>query len=288
MNAVVETFDVTVIVTTRNEEGNIANCLNSIKRQIYPQEKIEIIVVDNNSSDRTFEIARQFTDKIYTKGPERSAQRNLGVEKAKGKYILYLDADMVLSKNLIEECMHECEENNYIALYIPERVVGDGFWIKVRDFERNFYNAGYIDAVRFVKREKFLESGGFDESLSGPEDWDFDRRIKELGRVKLVNSLLYHNEGKFDFKKYFRKKKYYAKTFDRYIKKWGRSDQIVRKQLGFYYRLFGVFFENGKWRRLIKHPFLAIGMYILRFFVGVIFVFSKCCQSFGKKMVKAS
>jgi glycosyltransferase involved in cell wall biosynthesis len=50
------TMEVSVIVTTRNEEKNIANCLNSIKSQTYPQEKIEIIVVDNNSIDRISDV----------------------------------------------------------------------------------------------------------------------------------------------------------------------------------------------------------------------------------------
>jgi glycosyltransferase involved in cell wall biosynthesis len=44
---------VSVIITTKNEERHIANCLESIKTQTYPCEKIEIIVVDNNSTDRT-------------------------------------------------------------------------------------------------------------------------------------------------------------------------------------------------------------------------------------------
>lgn len=72
---------VSVIVTTKNEEGHITNCLKNIKAQTYPQDKIEIIVVDNNSSDKTKEIAKEYTDKVYNCGPERSAQRNFGVRK---------------------------------------------------------------------------------------------------------------------------------------------------------------------------------------------------------------
>lgn len=83
---------VSVIITTKNEEKNIASCLESIKNQTYPQEKIEIIVVDNDSIDKTKEIALKYTDKVYNFGPERSAQRNFGVRQAKGKYILYLDS----------------------------------------------------------------------------------------------------------------------------------------------------------------------------------------------------
>jgi len=63
---------------------------------------MEIIVVDNNSQDKTKEIAYRYTDKVYNFGPERSAQRNFGVKQAAGKYILYLDADMVLSENVMK------------------------------------------------------------------------------------------------------------------------------------------------------------------------------------------
>ncbi len=178
---------VSVIVTTKNEEKNIANCLRSIVNSINSINSInplnslnpfiEIIVIDNNSSDNTVKIAKQFTDKVYNKGPERSAQRIFGVEKAKGKYILYFDADMILSENIIEECINKCESKNYIALYIPERIIGQGFWIKVKDFERSFHNATVIDCVRFMREDAAEEIGGFDESFTGPEDWDFDRRL---------------------------------------------------------------------------------------------------------------
>ncbi|MBU4299200.1 glycosyltransferase [Patescibacteria group bacterium] len=51
---------VSVVITTKNEEKNIENCLKSILNQTYPRDKIEIIVVDNNSSDRTKEIVQTF------------------------------------------------------------------------------------------------------------------------------------------------------------------------------------------------------------------------------------
>ena len=99
---------VSVVVTTKNEERNIANCLESIKNQNLSSLSIEAIVVDNNSTDKTVEIVKshchceakqkQSHIRLYNFGPERSAQRNFGIKQANGKYILYLDADMILSK----------------------------------------------------------------------------------------------------------------------------------------------------------------------------------------------
>ncbi len=260
--------DVSVIITTRNEENNIVACLESARKQTYPAEKIELIIVDNNSKDKTKELARKYTDKVYNYGPERSAQRNYGVRQAEGRYILYLDADMTLSMPLIAECVGKCEKEQRIALYIPERIIGRGFWIRVRDFERSFYNATCIDAVRFVRKDRFLEIGGFDETLTGPEDWDFDRRIKVEGGIDIINSPIYHNEGNFTLKEYLDKKLYYIQYFDQYINKWGRNDPIVKKQLGFYYRYISVFIENGKGRKLIIRPVFSFALLFLRGLVG--------------------
>ena len=140
---------VSVIVTTKNEQHKIRACLESLLKQSMPP--LEIIVVDNFSVDNSSEIAHEFGAIVFQIGPERSAQRNYGVEKAQGKYILYLDADMRLSPKVIEECVNRCEADPEVTgVYIPEIIVGKGFWIKVRRFERSFYDGTVIDAVRFL------------------------------------------------------------------------------------------------------------------------------------------
>jgi glycosyltransferase involved in cell wall biosynthesis len=266
---------VTIIVTTKNEEKNIENCYKAVHNQTIPRDKLEIVLIDNSSTDRTKEISKPYVDEIYNVGPERSAQRNYGFEHAKSNWVLYLDADMRIEPTVIEECLAAVENNpEIIGIYVPEKVVGEGFWINVRNFERSFYDATCIDAARFIKKEAFLGIGGFDTSMSGPEDWDLDRRLLEKGKLALIKSHLNHDEGAFSFKTYFGKKKYYAKSFDTYAKKWN-NDGMVKKQLGFYYRFIGVFIENGKWKKLISHPFLAFGMYFLRFLVGITFLKSK-------------
>lgn len=259
---------VSIIVTTKNEERNISTCLRSVKDQTYPQ--VEVILVDNFSSDSTAALAKEFINKVYIKGPQRSAQLNYGVQMANGKYILYLDADMILSKGVVAECVDACEIYRYVALYIPETITGKGFWIKVRNFERSFYTATCIDAARFVRKDGFLEVGGFDENLLfGPDDWDFDRRIKELGPVGVISAPLYHNEGLFNPRKYLRKKARYTEAINSYVKKWGGDDSEVKRQVGAWYRLFGVFIYNGKWRYLMRYPLLAFGMFFLRVMVGL-------------------
>lgn len=296
---------VSIVITTKNEEKNIENCLKSIKYQTYLN--IEIIVVDNFSSDRTKEIARQYTDLVFDKGPERSAQRNFGmIEKSNGDYVMFLDADMIMAPNVVEKCITKIHQESYLALHIPEIVLGKKFFSKVRRFERTFYNGTVIDGARFFKKDEFVKVGGFDETMSGPEDWDIDKKlqvssskyqvkgiglldfeqnndietwplykfIKERGvDPKDFGAVIYHNEAEFDLGKYLNKKGYYAKSFDTYIAKWGKEDPDIKKQLGFYYRFVGVFIENGKWKQLLAHPLLTLGMYFLRGLVGLKFLF---------------
>lgn len=262
-----------VVVTTRNEEKNIENCLRSIKAQTF--KNIELIVVDNFSEDKTAEIAKKYAAKVYFKGKERSSQRNYGAQVASGKYLLYLDADMILSPTVVAECVEECENNIAGAVYIPERIIGKGFWIKVRDFERSFYTGTVIDAVRFVRRDLFEKAGGFDESLIGPEDWDFDRKIRKFSRTGIISTPLHHNEGNFNIKRYLKKKNYYADGIKKYVVKWGSDDSETIKQTSSWYRLVGVFVEKGKWKKLITHPIKTIGVYSLRFMVGIDYLRSR-------------
>ncbi|MFA5047580.1 MAG: glycosyltransferase [Patescibacteria group bacterium] len=293
---------VSVVVTTQNEEKNIGNCLESIKNQTYPVEKIEIVVVDNNSSDATKKIAAGYSDKIYNFGPERSAQRNYGIRSAKGEFVIFADADMIFHPLLLEACVGSLKEG-FSALHISETVLGESFWSQVRRFERGFYDGTVIDGARFFRQKDFLSIGGFDETMSGPEDWDLDKKLKKLAKIQLLSYNLktggrfnvgswsqfnfvknkgvdpcacgvciFHNEAEFDLKKYLAKKVYYAGSFGAYINKWGKDDQDIKKQFGLWYRYFGVFLEQGKWQKLIFHPHLALGMYVLRLLVGAAYL----------------
>jgi glycosyltransferase involved in cell wall biosynthesis len=270
---------VSVVITTKNEEKNIANCLKSIAGQTYSN--IEIIVVDNNSQDKTKEIALKYTDYVYDKGPERSAQRNYGmIEKSQGKYVMFVDADMILSPKLIKDCGEFINKENCAALQISEIVMGNSFWSQVRRFERSFYDGTVIDGARFFKKDKFVEVGGFDETMSGPEDWDIDKKIKAIGKIGLVpkngeEAVIYHNEAEFNLKKYLNKKGYYAQSFVGYINKWGKDDEDIKKQFSLSYRYCGVFLENGKWKKIFAHPILTFGMYFLRGMVGAVYLARK-------------
>jgi glycosyltransferase involved in cell wall biosynthesis len=287
---------VSIVVTTRNEEKNIGRCLQSVVNQTY--KNFELIVIDNNSTDETTNIASSFTSLVFNMGPERSAQRNFGLLKvAKGQYLIYVDADMILTPELIQNCVKQMESEELDALFIPEIVLGRSFFAKIRRFERSFYNGTSIDAVRFFQKDVFLRSGGFDETLfrfGSGEDWDLDKKIRTLGKVSTLKPLVHdaaiahwiaelisesnlklnsrwvgilHNETEAKLLTYLKKKRYYASGFDGYISKWGKNDPDIKKQFGIIYRAIGVFFENGKWILVMKSPHLYISVLFLKFLV---------------------
>lgn len=265
---------VSVIIPTRNAAVFLADCLAAVRAQDFPADALEIIVVDNFSTDDTPAVAAQPGVRFFQHGPERSAQRNFGAAQATGEFLLFLDADMVLTPGVVRACLTALAAPEIVAAFIPERIIGDGFWIEVRNFERSFYHATAIDAVRFIRRSAFVAVGGYDTGLSGPEDWDLDRRLAARGRFTLADTHLAHNEGKFAIGRYIRKKAYYARNFDAYFAKWGR-DAITRRQFGFWYRYAGVFLEQGKWKRFLAHPVYALGVYWLRFLVGLVYLRSR-------------
>ena len=135
-------------------------------------------MVDNASTDRTKEVARKFTEEVYDTGPERSAQRNLGMlSLARGAYVMYLDADMIASPDLVAACVSRLSRGDCVALHVPEIVLGRSFFSRVRRFERRFYDGTVVDAARFFRRDVLAGVGGFDETITGIEDRDLDWKI---------------------------------------------------------------------------------------------------------------
>ena len=153
--------------------------------------------------------------------------------------------------------------------------MGNSFWCRVRRFERSFYDGTVIDCVRFISKKAFDAVKGFDENMSGPEDWDFDKKIRLIGKTALVKTPIYHNEQNFNLLQYLNKKSYYIKSFDAYIKKWGKDDTDIKKQFGVYYRYVGVFIERGRWKKLIAHPILTLGVLFLKGCIGIVYLVSR-------------
>lgn len=252
---------VSLIITTKNEEKVLGKLLKSIKKQTY--KNYEIILVDNNSTDNTENVAKMMVVKIFNFGPERSAQRNFGAKKVKGEYLLFLDADMELARNVVKECMEMMQKDSKVgALVIPEQSIAKTFWEKVKAFERSFYNqqkGDFItDAARFFRRSIFVSIGGYDENITGPEDWDITDRVRSSGfTIGRIKARIYHHERIPSLFSLLKKKFYYGLKAHIYIEK----QKIPFLNPKTVYFLRPVFY--GKFDKIISHPILSLGMFIM-------------------------
>lgn len=267
---------VSVIIPTKNSSAFLEVCLVSIKKQTY--KKIEIIVVDNGSTDDTKKIAKKYANKLFNKGPERSAQRNYGARNATGEFLLFIDSDMELSPEVVRSCVKKItEKKNTLALVIPEKSVGVGFWAKCKALERSFYvGVNWIEAARFYSKKSFEQLGGYDEMNTGTEDYDLPQRlVSKMGSSSIgrINNYIVHNEGRLSLIKTLSKKIYYAKKLKRYI---ATNQCSFNKQSSLFER-YKLFFKAPK--KLLKEPTVGLGMIFMKtvefFFAGIAYLISK-------------
>ncbi|MFT4311010.1 MAG: glycosyltransferase [Candidatus Woesearchaeota archaeon] len=104
---------ISVIIPAYNEEKNIVNCIKSVKASNYPQEKLEIIVVDDGSTDKTVKLAKKLGVKILKlnhKGKPNAL--NEGIKKSKHDFVLTIDADTVLDKDCIKNIVFPFKESD--------------------------------------------------------------------------------------------------------------------------------------------------------------------------------
>lgn len=239
---------VSVLIPSYNSAQFIKRCLEGIKNQSYKNK--EIIVIDRNSTDETLKIAKRFADKVYTFGPERAAQVNYGAREAKGKYLYRVDSDFVLEKDVIKQCVEECEKEELDGIAVHNTSAeGLGFWAEVRKFERNTYkDDNLIVAIRFFTKRAWEEIGGFDEMLFGPEDYDFHNRFVKKGfRWGRIDAIERHLGEPKSIKDVWNKHYFYGKQMVLYFKKYPMiaSKQFIpiRKS---YIRHFGEIFVHPK------------------------------------------
>jgi len=249
---------VSVIIPTYNSEKTLFKCLESIRNQTYPN--IETIIVDKFSCDDTQRIANLYNVIIIIEDLGMSAARNRGISESRGKYILSIDSDMELSSTVIEDCLKLITENDDIGgIRIPERSVGTSFWVKVRDFERSFYDNTDIESARFFIKDLVFKVNGYDEDVTFYEDSTLPQKIEKLGfnvKARVISNIIHH-ENEFSIFKWLKKKYNYEKTGWIYRNKYR---EYSKKQMNLLYR-FGLFLKE---RRFYSKPILATGVLTLK------------------------
>ncbi|MEK7572820.1 MAG: glycosyltransferase family A protein [Patescibacteria group bacterium] len=254
---------VSIVIPTKNSAAFLEGCLKSIKNQTY--KNIEIIVVDNNSTDETKEIANKYRAKIYDYSPkvkkgtfDAPHKRNYGVKKAKGEFVYYLDADMELSKNVVEEALSLCK-TGCAAVIAPEESFGKGVWASAKNLERQCYwGDDSVEAPRFFKKSIWKRVGGLDKSLGGGgDDWDLYQKLLINGyKVARTKSVVGHNEGNLKLTKLIKKRFMYGKDSLKYISKRPKEGLIS------YFPVRRAYIKN--WRLFASRPKDTILFIIMR------------------------
>ena len=222
---------VSFVVPTKNAARTIAACVRSLRQQAYPS--IEIILVDNHSSDRTCEIAAEYVDQVIVAGPERCAQRNIGAAASTGEIVVFVDADMVLEPGIAAEAALLIGAGELDALVLPEQAFGENFFAECRSLEKRLYLGDpSVEAARAIRRSLFDAVGGWDETLTAGEDWDLSDRLRAAGcRMGRTAGQVWHDEGTVRLFAQFKKKRYYGRWVAEFVARGGASGHLARTSL---------------------------------------------------------
>ncbi len=215
---------VSVIIPAMNAARTIEDCLDSV-RESNPA---EIIVVDGNSTDRTVEIARKYTDRIYSdggRGPSYAHQ--LGAEQATQPHIAYVDADTVLPQGTLAQLLAELKASDNVSMTATMVAANMSTYCeRVTDWNsrlRQTRRGGGLFAT-VLKRETVLKYP-FDAAIKPVgDDKDFLMRVEREGYKAGTSSALVYHRHLADLRSLFKSRLTYGRGSARFIRKYGPWD----------------------------------------------------------------
>lgn len=207
-------IEVSIIVPCRNEEKFIGKCLDSLLRQDFSKDKMEILIVDGRSEDRTRKIIKNYITKYplikLLDNPNKFTPfgLNIGVKKAKGEIIIRMDAHAIYEKDYVSKCPKYLKEydvdnvggviktlvkeNTLIAKAIAQ-VLSHPFGAGSSYFRIGSKVPRFVDTVfgGCYKKEIFDKIGLFNENLKRSQDLEFNLRLKRAGgKILLVPEIM--------------------------------------------------------------------------------------------------
>jgi len=186
---------VSVVVPSYNSASTLRECLKSIQNQDYAD--IEIIVIDDNSKDKSVEIAEKFHARVIRNEQNMGAAeaRNIGARKAKGQALLFVDSDVVLENGLISKAVNYMTEHRevdaVVGVFNPKNRFRNFasqykhlylcYYFKKQDLKVHYLNTSFT----MVRKKVFSEFNGFDAGISKSisEDIELGMRMAESGKV---------------------------------------------------------------------------------------------------------
>lgn len=276
-------IDVSFVVIARNEEKNIGSCIKSVLDAAKDIDS-EVIVVDSASTDRTREIVGGYPAKIVgLSGSNRltaSAGRYVGSLYAKGKYIFFVDGDMILDPGFLPHAIEYLSKNSNVAVsgWITQGDTLDPYLKTIGDSLRETR----VDEVRevktlygtFVLRKSFILEENFDPFLFAGEEGELcDRAIRNGYKLKLLPHRLAHHvvDRQFGVMDVIRKKPRFSFGEGQVLRRSFRNKSIfLRLYVSRFNFLYAIFALSG-----IVGAMLAIyhGLYHLIYLWIICFIF---------------
>jgi succinoglycan biosynthesis protein ExoA len=289
-------YDVSVIIPCFNEEKTIQLLLDAILNQNFPIEKIEVIISDAISSDKTRErildfeksnpsLAIRIVDNIKRTIP---AALNLAADSAKGEYLIRLDAHSIPNKDYILNSINIlrvekaqnvggiweiCPGDESCMARSIARAVSHPFGAGDAAY-RLSSEAGYVDTVPFgaFRKELFVKSCGYDENLLTNEDYEFNTRLRQNGgKIWLDPSIKAKYFARKDLKSLGSQYWRYGFWKNRMLRKFPKSlrlRQAIPPLFVLFMILFGLLAISVPIARIIF--FTGLGLYFLTLLISSI------------------
>ncbi len=267
-----------IIICTYNREEELKKCLYSLIEQSYTKKDFEAIIVDNNSTDKTNKIFQDFQKKltnaryIVEKKQGLSHARNKGFDVSRGKYLVYLDDDVILPKNYISNIKKVINKYNPDILggpIYPYYTTPKPFWYKdsyeTRKYENKsgFSTSCNISGGNFIIKKVVLKKTGkfnIQFGMIGDKDWlgeerevlEIYRKIIPINKQKVFYDLdcfLNHHVPKKKIKLFYLINRSFigGRALARIYKKHNIDPKIGKnKQLGLIGKFLNNLYEIGK------------------------------------------
>lgn len=283
---------VSVIIPIRNEEGYIKHCIDSVVAQDFPEDALELILVDGMSCDKTVEIIKRYMENYkfikLLSNPKKTVQfaLNIGIENATGTYIVRMDAHSEYETDYISKCVEYLEKTKAQNVGGPmiakgktnlQKVIAAAYHSPFALGGGKFHNEnfeGYADTVYLgsFKKSMLEDLGMYDECLPCNEDDDLNFRIIENGGkifiTPNIKSVYYPRSTYKDLFKQYYKYGFWKVAVIKKHKKPARLSHLVPVSFVLFIILFLLLSILFSFSRKI-----FLGVLILYFFLNIYFSF---------------
>lgn len=188
-----------MVIAAFNEEKYLPSCLSSLKAQNFPKDDYEVIVADNNSTDNTVKIAKDFGAGVIQETKQGYVfALNKGMNKAKGDIIAVTDADTKVSSNWLSIIEKAFVDPQVVAITGRVKLNTKSKFVNISTsalYTLFLHMSALIDKPNLngfnfaVRKEVFLKVGGLSTLFEMSPDVDLGIRLNKIGIVKVVNSL---------------------------------------------------------------------------------------------------